>query len=271
MMLALGAGAALAPYLTLGAALAEPPPDHAAAAERAGLGRIEDFKLSGNEVIAMLVYPGFTALDLVGPHYMFASMIGASVHLVTTTASKAPVESDLGLAIAPTMTLDQCPKELDVLFVPGGTFGTIAVMKDQKVLDVLRGLAAKSRFVTSVCTGSLILGRAGLLKGRRATSHWVTRDILREFGATPVDARVVSDGNVTTGAGVSAGMDFGLALLAALRGENYARAIQLQAEYAPQPPFESGTPDTAPGNVTAAMTSLFKRFADAAREAARSG
>lgn len=268
-LLALGAGGVLAPFLSLGDAAAGKAGDHIANATRAGFGDVPDFQVAGSEQIAMLLYPGFTALDLVGPHYMFACMMGATVHLVTTERSLRPVASDLGLAIAPTTTMRRCPQALDILFVPGGTFGTIDVMKNRTVLEFVRARAIQSRHVTSVCTGSLILGKAGLLAGKRATSHWVTRDILAEFGAIPVNERVVTDANVTTGAGVSAGLDFGLALLAALRGDNYARAIQLQAEYAPAPPFNAGSTETAPESVTDAMRSLFTPFAVAAREAAR--
>jgi cyclohexyl-isocyanide hydratase len=270
-LIALGAGGALAPFLALGDTAAQQAADHIGNATRAGFGGVPDFQVAGSEQIAMLLYPGFTALDLVGPHYMFACMMGATVHLVTTERSLRPVASDLGLAIAPTTTMLRCPKALDIFFVPGGTFGTIDVMTNGAVLDFVRDRASQSRHVTSVCTGSLILGKAGLLAGKRATSHWVTRDVLAEFGATPVEERVVSDGNITTGAGVSAGLDFGLALLAALRGDNYARAIQLQAEYAPAPPFNAGSTQTAPEVVTDAMRSLFAPFAAAAREAARLG
>lgn len=270
-LLALGAGGVLAPFLALGDAAAQQAGGHIANATRAGFGDVPDFQVAGSEQIAMLLYPGFTALDLVGPHYMFACMMGATVHLVTTERSLRPVASDLGLAIASTTTMRRCPKALDILFVPGGTFGTIDVMNNSVVLDFVRARAGASRHVTSVCTGSLILGKAGLLTGKRATSHWVTRDVLAAFAAIPVDERVVTDGNVTTGAGVSAGLDFGLAMLAALRGDNYARAIQLQAEYAPAPPFSAGSTATAPAIVTDAMRHLFSPFAAAAREAASSG
>ncbi len=270
-LLAFAAGGALAPFLALGDAAAQETIDHAANAAHAGFGAIPDFQMTGREQIAMLLYPGFTALDLVGPHYMFACMMGATVHLVTTERTLRPVASDLGLAIAPTTTMRRCPETLDILFVPGGTQGTIDMMRNDAALAFVRDRAARSRHVTSVCTGSLILGKAGLLAGKRATSHWVTRDILSAFGATPVNERVVVDGNVTTGAGVSAGLDFGLALLAALRGANYARAIQLQAEYAPAPGFDAGTPETAPQEVAGAMRALFASFAGAAREAARHG
>lgn len=194
-----------------------------------------------NEEVAMLVYPGFTALDLVGPHYFFACMFGAKVHLVTTGADLAPVGSDLGLAIAPTVRLEDVPKNLDVLFVPGGTQGTLSVMRDTRTMDWIRDRASRAKHITSVCTGSMVLGRAGLLRGRRATSHWATVPVLPDFGAIPVDARVVRDGNILTGAGVSAGIDFAIALVEQLRGRNYAEALVLQAEYAPEPPIRAGS------------------------------
>ena len=274
LLLALTAGGMMSPFLALGDAVARTPPshaetDHASNAAHAGFGSIQDFTLSANENIAMLVYPGFTALDLVGPHYMFASMMGARVHLVTTTSTLDPVESDLGLSIRPTMTMAACPADLDVLFIPGGTRGTVDIMNTPDTIRFVRDRGSRAKHVTSVCTGSLILGAAGLLEGRRATSHWSVRHLLADLGAQPVAERVVRDGNVTTGAGVSAGLDLGLALLAELRGANYARTIQLQAEYAPQPPYDAGTPETAPKDVTAAMTALLANFVDSAKTAAR--
>jgi cyclohexyl-isocyanide hydratase len=199
--------------------------------------------MTGSEEIAMLLYPGFTALDLVGPHFFFGCLMGAKVHLVTTENVLAPVASDLGLAIAPTVRMADVPEKLDVLFVPGGTMGTIAIMKRPDVIGFVASRAAQARFITSVCTGSMVLAKAGLLKGKRATSHWSVRDVLADFGAIPVDERFVEDGNVMTGAGVSAGIDFAIRLVEKLRGKAYAETLMLQAEYAPQPPFRGGRPD----------------------------
>lgn len=224
-------------------------------------------RMDGSEQVALLLYPGLTALDLVGPHYMLASMLGATVHLVAGDAS-APVPSDLGLAIQPTTDFAGCPADLDVLLVPGGTKGTLAAMADAATIGFVADRAARAQWVTSVCTGSLILGQAGLLRGRRATSHWAVRDVLSSFGAVPVDARVVADGRVVTGAGVSAGLDLGLALVARLRGAGYAEAVRLQAEYAPQPPVPGGTPATTDPAIVAMMTDLFAPFAEAAGAAA---
>lgn len=270
-LMALGAGAALAPFVALGDALAQAPHERRIGDEAAHtrFDAIPDLQMMGTEQIAMLLYPGFTALDLVGPHYMFASMMGARVHLVTTQRRLRPVPSDLGLAIQPTITMDDCPTDLDILFAPGGLAGTLEAMKDARVTAFMADRGARAKHVTSVCTGSLILGQAGLLKGKRATSHWAAINTLDAFGATAVHERVVTDGNVTTGAGVSAGLDFGLALIARLRGVNYAKAIQLQAEYAPEPPFAAGTLATAPPEVAAAMSGMLSPFEAQVRAVAR--
>jgi cyclohexyl-isocyanide hydratase len=210
---------------------------------------------TGKEQIALLLYPGFTALDLVGPHHMLASLMGAQVHLVAAT--KEPVRSDTGLSLVPDMTLEEAPAELDILFVPGGGEGTLKAMQDGKLVAWIAGSARKAKLVASVCTGSMILGQAGLLRGKRATSHWATHDLLKDFGAIPVDQRVVWDGKFVTGAGVSAGLDLGLAVVARLRDKPYAQSVQLLAEYAPQPPFHAGTPKTAPRDVRQMMGTMF--------------
>lgn len=217
--------------------------------------------------IAMLLYPGFTALDLVGPQYFFANLMGATVRLVAK--DRAPVMSDTGLAIAPTHTLDDCPKDLDVLFVPGSGKGVLDAMEDLSLVDFVADRGARAKWVTSACTGSLLLARAGLLKGYRATGHWVAREVLADFGATPVDARLVRDRNRMTGAGVSAGLDLGLAMTAELRDVPYAQAIQLLAEYAPEPPFSAGTPDTAPAETVSLIAGMFPGFIERARRIAR--
>jgi cyclohexyl-isocyanide hydratase len=149
------------------------------------------------------------------------------------------------------MTFGECPA-LDVLCVPGGG-GVNALLQDAETLDFLRAQAARARYVTSVCTGSLVLGAAGLLKGRKATTHWLSHDFLQKFGAVPVKARVVRDGNLITAGGVTAGIDFGLTVVAELVGKDQAQAIQLALEYAPQPPFHAGTPEEAPAAVTATV------------------
>jgi len=225
--------------------------------------------------MAMLVYPQFTALDLIGPHTMLASLMNVDVHLVWK--DRQPVIIDRGgLAIVPTTTLRDCSKDLDLLFVSGGAEGTSAVMNDDDVLDFLADRGSRARYVTSVCTGSLLLGCAGLLKGYRATSHWVARDLLPLVGATPVQERVVEDRNRITGAGVSAGIDFGLVVAARLRGRVYAEMLQLVNEYNPQPPFDAGTPAKAGPGMTAHLRSAlgptmeeFRAGAKRAREAKR--
>jgi cyclohexyl-isocyanide hydratase len=190
--------------------------------------------------IAMLLYPGLTLLDLIGPQTVFSWF--ANTQLVWKT--KDLVCSDTGIGIQPTSTFETCPRKLDILFVPGG-FGQQELMNDAEVLAFLVNRASNAKYVTSVCTGSLLLGAAGLLKGFKATSHWATRDSLSAFGAEPVDARVVVDRNRVTGGGVTAGIDFGLVLLAKLRGDEAAKLTQLALEYDPEPPFNSGSPKTA--------------------------
>lgn len=216
--------------------------------------------------LALLLYPGFTALDLAAPQYVFSLLMGPPVLLVART--REPVLSDTGMAIVPTHTFSECPADLTLVFAPGGSAGTIAAMKDEETLAFLASRGARARFVTSVCTGSLLLGAAGLLQGYRATSHWVAREVLAAFGATPVNARVVIDRNRVTGAGVTAGVDFGLAIAAQLRGDGYARSVQLLAEYQPEPPFDAGAPERAPAETTKMLSEMFAPFVAQAREAA---
>lgn len=207
----------------------------------------------------MLLYPGFTALDLVGP-YHFLGGTGAKVHLVTNQTGMQPVPSDIGMAIQPTATLADCPEDLTLLFIPGGTTGTIAAAQDRATLAFLKHQARSARYVTSVCTGSLVLGAAGLLRGRRATSHWSVVDTLARFGATPVRERVVRDGNLITGAGVSAGMDFGVTVVAELLGRQAAEAGVLIAEYAPEPPFATGSVESAPPELVTLLKQSLSGF-----------
>ena len=191
--------------------------------------------------VVFLVYPNVTQLDLTGPAQVLSRLSNARVDLVWK--SRDPVQTDSGFALLPTATLDEI-EQGDVLCVPGG-FGCIDVMQDDEVLRWVRSVGDKAQWVTSVCTGSLILGAAGLLRGYRATSHWAWRDYLKLFGAEPVAERVVFERNRVTGGGVTAGIDFALALMAAIEGEDYARTVQLGLEYDPHPPFDSGTPDKA--------------------------
>ena len=199
--------------------------------------------------IGILVFPGVQQLDLTGPYEVFASLPGVKVHLVWK--DRSAITSATGLVLGPTMTFGECPA-LDVLCVPGGG-GINALLQDAVVLDFLRAQAKRARYVTSVCTGSLVLGAAGLLKGRKATTHWFSHDFLEKFGAIPVHGRVVRDGNLITAGGVTAGIDFGLAVVAELVGREQAEAIQLGLEYAPEPPFAAGTPEEAPAAVLATV------------------
>lgn len=199
--------------------------------------------------IAMLLVPRMTQLDFTGPYEIFARSPGARVDLVWK--DRTPVATEFGLSIVPTAVLADT-KATDVLFVPGGV-GVNALLTDTEVLDWLRALAPTSRYITSVCTGALVLGAAGLLQGKRATTHWSALDMLARFGATPVKARTVIDGNVVTGGGVTAGIDFGLRLVAEMHGDATAQSIQLATEYDPQPPFQAGHPDVAPAGITAAL------------------
>jgi len=207
--------------------------------------------------IAMLLYPGLTLLDLIGPQTVFSWF--ADIHLVWKTTDA--IASDTGIKVHPTCAFETCPSNLDILFVPGG-FGGDKFMIDAEVLGFLADRAATSKYVTSVCSGSLLLGAAGLLKGYKATSHWAVRDTLAGFGATPVDARVVVDRNRITGGGVTAGIDFGLTILAKLRGDDAAKLTQLAMEYDPQPPFNCGSPKSAgPEIIQQAMSAMAAEMA----------
>ena len=199
--------------------------------------------------IGLLLFPRVQQLDLTGPYEVFASMPDARVHLVARALG--PVTAATGLVLTPTVTFADCPP-LDVLCVPGGV-GVNALLRDEATLGFVRAQAARARYVTSVCTGAFVLGAAGLLRGRRATTHWGSHDLLTAYGAVPVRARVVRDGNLLTGGGVTAGIDFALTLVAELAGQAVAEGIQLNLEYAPEPPFDSGSPETAAPEVIAAV------------------
>ncbi|MDU6432977.1 MAG: DJ-1/PfpI family protein [Pantoea sp.] len=203
--------------------------------------------------IGLLLFPDVTQLDLTGPFEVFARAPGVVCHLIWKEIK--PVRSDRGLMLVPDCTFDNCPP-LDVICVPGGP-GQIALMSDEETLSFLRRQAQHAQFITSVCTGSLVLGAAGLLYGYRATSHWSSRDQLALLGAEPVEARVVRDRNRLTGAGVTSGIDFALTLVAEIRGNDVAQAIQLQMEYDPEPPFHAGSPQSAtPEQITTARSQM---------------
>jgi cyclohexyl-isocyanide hydratase len=216
--------------------------------------------------IAMLLYPALTAQDLVGPHNFFASLGNVNVHLVWK--NRDVVASDNGLLLKPSATLDDCPKDLDVLFVPGGAAGTVAMMRDPDILHFLADRGSRARFVTSVCTGSMVLGAAGLLNGYKATSHWAIRDLLPLVGSEPVAARFVEDRNRITGAGVTAGLDLGLLLAARMRSDTYAKMLQLINEYDPQPPFHAGNPESAGPEITQHLEMMLDPLRESMRLAA---
>ena len=216
----------------------------------------------GRPVIAMLVYDKMIMQDLVGPLTVF-NLMQAEIHLVSK--SLAPVVTELGVPITPSTSFTDCPDPVDVLFVPGGLQGSIDMMQDEAVLAFLADRGSRARYVTSDCTGSLVLGAAGLLRGYRATSHWYVRDELMHLGAIPTHERVVRDRNRLTGGGVTAGLDFGLTLCALLKGRPEAERIQLTLEYAPAPPFDAGEPETAPRLITEAVLASRRPVIEQAR------
>lgn len=209
--------------------------------------------------VGFLLYPEVTQLDATGPAEVLGALPNAQLHMLWK--DRAPVRAEVGFELLPTTTLADCPP-LDVLCVPGGK-GQFDLMEDEEILGFLRAQGAQARYVTSVCTGSLLLGAAGLLKGYRSACHWAFRDQLAQFGAIPVADRVVRDRNRMSGGGVTAGIDFALTLVAEIAGEALARTIALGLEYAPAPPFDSGTPETADPETVAAILAQFKpeRFA----------
>lgn len=222
--------------------------------------------------VNMVLFPSFTQLDLTGAYEVFARLPGARVSLVAAAAE--PVRTEFGLTITPDATFAGA-SAADILCVPGG-WAINEHLDDDAMLDFLRAQARGARYVTSVCTGALLLGAAGLLRGYRATTHWQSLDMLRLFGAEPVDARVVVDRDRVTGGGVTAGIDFGLAMAAELFGATVAQEIQLAIEYHPAPPFDSGSPHTAPDAVRDAIVrraapALAQRRAKAEAAAKRLG
>jgi cyclohexyl-isocyanide hydratase len=214
----------------------------------------------------MLVFPNMTQLDLTGPYEVLARLPGAETLLLWKNLS--PVRSEHGLVIVPMAALSSCPL-LDLVLVPGGA-GINHLIEDAEVLDFLRGVAADARYVVGICTGSLVLGAAGLLRGRRAGTHWMSRDLLRSFGAEPVAERVVRDGKFFTGGGVTAGIDVALTVAAEIAGRATAEAIQLGIEYDPEPPFMSGSPERAsPGLLADVLARAEPRQRDRGERVAR--
>ena len=199
--------------------------------------------------IGLVLFPRVTQLDFTGPLQVFSSVPGAKVHLIWKRIE--PVASDSVMMLTPTITFADCP-QLDVICVPGG-FGTDDMVNDEEMLDFLRRQAKGAKYVTSVCTGSLVLGAAGLLRGYRATTHWTAMENLAPFGATPTRTRVCVDRNRVTGGGVTAGIDFALTLVSLMIDRQAAEMVQLRLEYNPAPPFNAGSPDTAPPEILALM------------------
>jgi len=213
--------------------------------------------------IGILIFPAVTQLDATGPAQVLARTPGATLHMIWKT--RDPVKTDAGFSIVPTTTFADCP-QLDVICIPGGA-GQINLMNDAETLAFVAAQGAKARYVTSVCTGSLVLGAAGLLKGYKSACHWASRDLLTAFGAIPVAERVVRDRNRLSGGGVTAGIDFGLTLLAELAGDEVAQSVQLGLEYDPQPPFQSGSPEKAGTERTARVRAQMEKMIARRQEA----
>ena len=210
--------------------------------------------------IGFLVYPDVVQLDVMGAYQVLAFPPNTQVHLIWKTLT--PITSNEGLIFSPTVTLANCPP-LDVICVPGGGMGQIEVMKDSEILSFLQQQSNFTQYVTSVCSGSMILAAAGLLQGYKATCHWVFRDQLAMLGVEVVPQRVVIDRNRVTGAGVTSGIDFGLTLLGLRCGEEVAKMTQLMMEYMPDPPFDAGTPEAAGQEIVDSLMQLGKPLLDA--------
>ncbi|RYY24490.1 MAG: DJ-1/PfpI family protein [Sphingomonadales bacterium] len=215
--------------------------------------------------IAFLLFPGITQLDLTGPAQVLSRLPHAKLHLVARTMD--PVPSDAQFSLLPTATFAQVP-HADILCVPGG-FGIIPAMEDEETLAWVRQIGADATWVTSVCTGSLLLAAAGLLTGYRAACHWASREQLAYFGAEPIAERVVFDRNRVSGGGVTAGIDFALALVAAIAGDEHAKFVQLSLEYDPHPPFDSGSPERADPATLARYQAMVEKFAPGRAEKVR--
>jgi cyclohexyl-isocyanide hydratase len=204
--------------------------------------------------VGFVIFPELTQLDFTGPLQILARMPDAAVHIVAKSLASVP--SDCGLGLVPTHTFETCP-QLDLICVPGGTTGVIGAIGDTGTIDFVRRQAAGAQYVTSVCTGAFILGVAGLLQGRRATTHWAFTGLLPLVGATHEKARVVKDGNLITAGGVTSGIDFGLSVVAEIAGEEAARTIQLAVEYDPGPPFGFIPPEQAPAAIRSVLSARY--------------
>ena len=207
--------------------------------------------------IGFVIFPNLTQLDFTGPLQVLSRLPQSATYIVAKSA--APVPSDCGLGLVPTHTFASCAP-LDLICIPGGSEGVAGIINDSETIDFVRQKAGAAKYVTSVCTGAFVLGVAGLLKGRRATTHWAYTDLLPLVGATHEKARVVKDDNVITGGGVTAGIDLGLGVIAEIAGETTARRVQLGIEYDPAPPFDSGNPDKAPTLKSELLSARYNEF-----------
>src|SRR6476469_8854710 len=215
--------------------------------------------------VGFVIFPDLTQLDFTGPQQVLARLPESAMHIIAKSAT--PVPSDSGLSLVPTHTFANCPN-LDLICIPGGNAGVVQAIGDQETIEFVQRQSSIAKYVTSVCTGAFVLGAAGLLKGRRATTHWAFTELLPLVGATHEKARIVKDGNAITAGGVTSGIDFGLSVVAEIAGETTAQTIQLGIEYDPAPPFDSGHPDRAPAAIKSAL--LSDRY-DEARSAFRAG
>jgi len=206
--------------------------------------------------IGFVIFPDLTQLDFTGPQQVLARLPQSAMHIVAKSA--APVPSDSALSLVPTHTFENCPR-LDLICIPGGITGVVRAMGDRETIAFIQRQSSTAKYVTSVCTGAFVLGAAGLLKGRRATTHWAFTELLPLVGATHEKKRVVKDGNLITAGGVTSGIDFGLRVVADLAGDTVAQGIQLSLEYDPDPPFASGHPDRASESVMASLSPRYER------------
>lgn len=229
-------------------------------ADAAAIPGMEELR-HGDERIVILLYPGFTAMDAMGPEYMLSGMMGATVRFIAKTTD--PVKTESGFHVVPQLDFAHCPEKPTLVLVPGGATGTLNALEDKETLAFLRDVAPRSTWMGSVCTGSLLLGAAGLLRGVEATSHWQTLELLPLCGAIPSKHRVVYDQNRVTAAGVTAGLDLGLSLVRRFRGDFYAKGTQLLAQYDPQPVFANeGNPETADPKVVNLLEAMHQPFVD---------